>query len=71
LVFLRGFNEDSMDTLNLIGGGDISKEPFDDILKVCRNYSMTLSRKPRGDRSSITSPLMGFLKLKSTICCPI
>lgn len=52
LVFLRGINEDNKDTLNLIGG-DNSKGPFDDILKVYRNYSRTLSKKPSGDILSI------------------
>lgn len=55
LVFLRGINEDSMDSLNIIGGGDISTGPFEDICKVFRNYSINLSRNPRGERSSITS----------------
>lgn len=55
LVFLMGINEYSMDALNLIGGGDSSKGTFEEILKVCRNYSRTLFKKLRGERSSITS----------------
>lgn len=53
LLFLRGFNEDYMDSLNLIGQGDISQLPFSDICKAYGNYSNTFTKRPRGDRTSI------------------
>lgn len=48
LVFLRGVNEDCMDTLNLIQeGGDIYQLSFEDIYKVYKNYSRTFTKRPR------------------------
>ena len=39
MLFLRGIHDETMDALNLIGKGDISKMSFEDICDICRNYS--------------------------------
>lgn len=39
MLFLRGIRDETMDSLNLIGKGDISKISFEDICDICRNYS--------------------------------
>jgi len=52
LVFLRGVNDDCMDALNLMGAGDISQLPFEDVCKVCRNYLRTFTKRTRGERAS-------------------
>lgn len=36
LLFLRGINESCIDTLDLIGGCDITQVPQDDIKKICQ-----------------------------------
>lgn len=38
ILFLRGIRDDTMDALNLIGKGDISKLSFEEICDICRNY---------------------------------
>jgi hypothetical protein len=42
-----------MDALNLIGQGDIYQKPFEDICRVCRNYSRNFTKRPRGDKTSV------------------
>jgi len=34
-IFMRGMRDDCLDTLNLLGKGDISQEPFTKIIKLC------------------------------------
>ena len=41
MLFLRGIRNETMDALNLIGKGDISKMSFEDICDICRNYSQS------------------------------
>ena len=39
IILLCGIREDCLNMLNLLGKGDISKEPFDNIVDLCRRYS--------------------------------
>ena len=41
MLFLRGIFDETMDALNFIGKGDISKMSFEDICDICRNYSQS------------------------------
>ena len=40
IILVRDIREDFLDMLNLLGKGDISKEPLDKIIDLCRRYSI-------------------------------
>ena len=44
IILLRGIREECLGMLNLLGKGDISKEPFENIVELCRRYSIGSSR---------------------------
>ena len=44
IILLRRIREDSIGMLNLLGKGDISKESFENIVKLCKRYSRGSSR---------------------------
>lgn len=54
--FLRGIEDESRESLNLIGKGDINKLSLDDIVDICRNYSRTKvgTRNSRRDKAHTT-----------------
>ena len=54
MLFLHGIRDETMDALNLIGKGDISKLSFDDICDICRNYSRS-HRSIRGHTSKFST----------------
>jgi len=43
-IFIRGMRNDCLDTLNLLGKGDISQEPFAEIVKLCLRFSRGSSK---------------------------
>jgi len=43
-IFIRGMRDDCLDTLNLLGKGDISKEPLPKIVKLCLRCSRGSSK---------------------------
>lgn len=43
-IFIRGKRDDFLDALNLLGNGDISQEPFAEIIKLCLRCSRASSR---------------------------
>ena len=43
-IFIRGMRDDFLDTLNLLGKGDISQEPFAEIIKLCLRCSRGSSK---------------------------
>lgn len=45
LIFLREINEDYIESLDLMGGRDITQVPWDDIRKICQKYSRLPQRK--------------------------
>lgn len=45
LLFLRGISDAYIDALDLMGGGDITQLPWDDIKKICLNYSQENVKK--------------------------
>ena len=47
-IFLRGIRDDCLDHLNLLGKGDISQEPLDEIMKLC----------PRTSRGSVRGEVL-------------
>ena len=38
-ILLKGVRDDCLDMLNMLGKGDISKEPFDEIINLCMRCS--------------------------------
>jgi hypothetical protein len=44
MILIWGMRDDCLDMLNLMGKGDISKEPFDEIVNLCRRISRGSSR---------------------------
>ena len=50
IILLWGIREDCLDTLNMLGKGDISKEYFDHIVDLCRRYSRGYSITNTKDR---------------------
>ena len=52
MIFLKGILDEYIDTLNLMGGGDISQLDFEEISKLCRKYSRRKARYGRGLRDT-------------------
>ena len=50
IILLRGIKDDCLDMLNLLGKGDISEEPFGNIVELCTRYSRGSSRNNRKDK---------------------
>ena len=50
IIFLRGIRDDFLDMLNLLGKGDISKEPFGNIVELCKRYSRGSSMNNKRDK---------------------
>ena len=50
IILLHGVREDFLDMLNLLGKGDISKEPLDKILNLCQRYSRGSSKTSKQDK---------------------
>ena len=50
-LFLRGVQEESMEALDLMDGGDVTKRTWDEIKEICQNYSRATVKKGRGLRS--------------------
>lgn len=65
LVFLRGVNDNCLEALDLMASGDISQSSWDDLEKICLNYSRSTVKKGRGYRSTITKGISsGISKLE-------
>ena len=50
-LFLRGVQEESMEALDLMAGGDVTQKTWNDIKEICQNYSRATMKKGRGLRS--------------------
>ena len=50
IILLHGIREEFLDMLNLLGKGDISKESFENIIELCKRYSMGSSRNNKWDK---------------------
>ena len=51
-IFLKGIQDEYIDTLNLMGVGDISQLTFEDISNLCRKYSRGKAKQGRGIRDT-------------------
>jgi hypothetical protein len=51
IILLQSFHEDSMELLNIVGKGDISKESFEGICELCIQCSRGLARNRQGIHS--------------------
>lgn len=54
LVFLRGMNDNCLEALDLMVGGDIYQYSSDDLKKICLNYSRSTMKKGKGNRTKAT-----------------
>ena len=45
LVFLRGVNESYLEVLDLMASGDVYQASWDDLKKICQNYSRSTMKK--------------------------
>ena len=50
-LFLRGVQEESMEALDLMARGDVTQRTWDEINKICKNYSRAIVKKGRRLRS--------------------
>jgi len=66
LVLLRGVREDLLDTLNLLGGGDIYQLPYEDIKISFRNHSRVARKKGRVSQP-MASPSSSNTSIKGEI----
>jgi len=69
-IFLKGIREEYMDDLNLMGKGDISALPFEEIVELCEKYSRSkaeigkrtlLSKATKSASASVTRAEIGNL----------
>jgi len=51
-IFLKGIREEYMDDLNLMGKGDISALPFEEIAELCEKYSRSKAKMGKRSLSS-------------------
>jgi hypothetical protein len=54
-ILLKGVRDDSLDMLNMLGKGDISKEPYDEIVNLCKRCSRGASRNRLNSRDTTFS----------------
>ena len=66
LVSLRGVREYLLDTLNLLTGGDIYRQPYEDIKNVYKNHSRVARKKGRGSQPMV-SPYSSNTSIKGQI----
>ena len=50
IILLHGIRDGCLDMLNLLGKGDISNEPFEKIVELCKRYSRGSSKNNRRDK---------------------
>ena len=53
-IFLKGVRDDYINVLNLMGAGDISFLPFDQISELCRKYSRGKAKIRKDSRDSLS-----------------
>lgn len=53
-IFLKGIRDEYLDDLNLMGKGDISNLPFEEIVDLCKKYSRS---RARNGKRSMTSKM--------------
>jgi hypothetical protein len=54
-ILLKGVRDESLDMLNLLGKGDISKEPYDVIVNLCKRCSRGAARNRSSSRDTTFS----------------
>ena len=58
-------NDDCLEALDLMDGGDVSQDHWDDLKKICQNYSRSTMKKGRGPHSTVTKGIsQGISKLE-------
>jgi hypothetical protein len=54
-ILLKGVRDDSLDMLKMLGKGDISKEPYDEIVNLCKRCSRGAARNRSNSRDTTFS----------------
>ena len=54
LVIPRGVNDNYLEALDLMASGDVYQASWDDLKKICQNYSRSTMKKGRGPCSIAT-----------------
>ena len=54
-IFLKGIRDEYLDILNVMGKGDISNLPFEEISELCKKYSRGRAKSGKRDISSKAS----------------
>ena len=54
LVFLRGVNDSFLEALDLMTSGDVFQYSWDDLKKICLNYSRSTMKKGKGYQTTTT-----------------
>ena len=61
-IFLKGIQDEYLDVLNVMGKGDVSYLPFDEITELCQKYSQGRARRGKRDiTSKITKSPIGSI----------
>ena len=58
-LFLKGIQEELMETLNLMASGDVSHKSLEEICEMCRNYSRSRTKIIKGIRNPYNRNLKG------------
>lgn len=69
LIFLRGINEDCVDSLGLMRGGDITQVQWDDIRQIYQKYSRAAAKKGRHYRTGSSIAKSSTTVSKMEITC--
>ena len=65
LVFLRGVNDNCLEALDLMAIGDIYQSSWDELKKICLNYSRSTMKKGKGHQTIATKGIsQGISKLE-------
>ena len=67
IFFLWALREESLEPLNVVEKGDISKDDFDTICELCINCSHGVARQRQGSKPSI-HPVVELRKQKLETC---
>jgi hypothetical protein len=51
-ILLRGIRDECLEVLNLMGSGDVSQLPYDEVCDLCRKYSRGNSKTGRSSRDA-------------------
>ena len=66
---LKGIKDDFLESLNLIGAGDVSHLPYADVCKLCISYSRGISNLVKNPREPSSQFLKSTTKIGTKKSC--